>query len=220
MIANPLEETHIALKINIFDQSQQVLVRRHLTVERLIADVLREFALELDLNRKYILIAGGRTLDADTVIGDAGLNSEQELIIGYYEPVRAMSATQEALAAAPAAQQVSASSSSTPSAPKAALLREVETGRTFALRKRTTSIGRATGDGDEVDVDLSTFRDGKSVSRLHARVITEGGKHFVEAVKEDRPVYVNSQQVPFNMKHPLKAGDVINIGRMNLTYES
>ena len=102
MIANPLEETHIALKINIFDQSQQVLVRRHLTVERLIADVLREFALELDLNRKYILIAGGRTLDADTVVGEAGLDTSQELILGYYEPVRAMSATQEALAAAPA----------------------------------------------------------------------------------------------------------------------
>lgn len=221
MIANPLEETHIALRINIFDQSQQVLVRRHLTVERLIADILREFALELDLNRKYILIAGGRTLDADTVIGDAGLDSSHELILGYYEPVRAMTATQEALAAASAAPATpaSASSASTPSAPKAALLREVETGRTFALRKRTTSIGRGTGDGDAVDVDLSTFSDGKSVSRLHARVISEGGKHFVEAVREDRPVYVNSQQVPFNKKHPLKTGDIISIGRMNLTYE-
>ncbi len=217
MIANPLEETHIALHVNIFDQSQQVLVRRHLTVERLIADILREFALELDLNRKYILIAGGRTLDAEMVIGEAGLDTSQELILGYYEPVRAMTSTQEVASARSA--EPSPSSAKVPSAPKAALLREIETGRTFTLRNTVTVIGRSTGDGEGVDVDLQSFRDGKSVSRSHARIVTANGQHFVEVIKEDRPVYVNSQQVEFNKKHALKSGDVISIGRMNLAYE-
>jgi hypothetical protein len=219
MIANPLEETHVALHINIFDQAQQVLVRRHLTVERLIADILREFALELDLNRKYILVAGGRQLDPETIIGEAGLESKQELILGYYEPVRAMTSTQEASAIAIARAESSASSARAPSAPKAAMLREVESGTSFALRRTATTIGRSAGDGVGVDIDLQGFSDGKSVSRAHARVVTEEGKHYVEPLKEDRPVYVNSDEVTFGTRRLLKSGDIINLGRMNLAYE-
>ena len=87
-MSHPLADSHIPLRINIFDQTQHALVRKHLTVERLISDILREFAQELDLNRKYILLYDGRQLDPELVISDANFEADKELVFAYYEPVR------------------------------------------------------------------------------------------------------------------------------------
>lgn len=218
---NVLADTHVPLRINIFDQSQNVLVRKHLTVERLIADILREFALELDLNRKYILLANGRQLDADTIIGETDLDDSHDLILGYYEPVRAMNSMMVDAAAA-----VSAEASSAPAptaAVKPAHLRELETGNTFALNKPIMVIGRAaTGNAasEGIDIDLQTFREGRSVSRPHARVVVEGTKFMLEALKADRPVFLNDKTIDFGKKHPLKNGDVVGVGKVMLAFEA
>lgn len=216
---NVLAETHVPLRINIFDQSQNVLVRKHLTVERLIADILREFALELDLNRKYILLANGRQLDADTIIGETNLDDSQDLVLGYYEPVRAANSMM-----VDAAMTAEANNAPAPtSAVKPARLREMETDKKFTLNKPIMVIGRAaTGNpaSEGIDIDLQNFREGRSVSRPHARIVVEGTKYMLEALKADRPVFLNEKTIDYGKKHLLKYGDVIGVGKVLLAYEA
>lgn len=214
-MANPLAETHVALSINIFDQTQHALVRKHLTVDRLIADILREFAQELDLNRKYILLYDGRQLDPDVVIGEAGFDPDTVLTFGYYEPVRAASAEPPRRT-----QSVASVTFGPPVGQPTASLRELETGRSFPLRRDQTIIGRGGGGSTErIDIDLSTLRDGRTVSRPHARITAAEGAYLLEPLKADRPVYVNGDEVPFGQRYHLKAGDAVGIGKVQLVFE-
>jgi pSer/pThr/pTyr-binding forkhead associated (FHA) protein len=213
-VANPLAATHVALSINIFDQTQHALVRKHLTVERLIADILREFAQELDLNRKYILLYDGRQLDNEMVVGEGNFDPDTALTFGYYEPVRATPAAE----APRRTQSLSAVTLSPQAGRPAATLREVESGQRFAVRRDQTIIGRG-GGGERIDVDLAPLRDGRTVSRPHARITAAGEGYTIEPLKEDRPVYVNNEEVPFGRPRRLNTNDVVGVGKVQLVFE-
>ena len=213
---NPLAATHVALSINIFDQTQHALVRKHLTVDRLIADILREFAQELDLNRKYILLYDGRQLDPEQAVGDLLLDRDRALTSGYYEPVRMVSAP------SPRATQSIPTAMHQPQAGKAptASLRESESGQRFMLKTDMTIIGRGgSGNTERIDIDLSALPEGRTVSRPHARILSSGGSYQLEPLKDQRPVYVNEVEVPFGQMRKLAAGDVLGIGRVQLIFE-
>jgi hypothetical protein len=217
-MSSPLSETHVPLSINIFDQTQHALVRKHLTVERLISDILREFAQELDLNRKYILIYDGRQLDPELVIGEANFGPETELMFGYYEPVRSgpptlSSTSQFTQNQLNAREQVAA---------RLALLREVETGQEFSLRKNPSIIGRSsssTGMTDGIDIDVQSFREARTVSRPHAQISRKDGQFYFEALKEQRPTFINDQPLPFGQKHLLQNGDIVGVGNIQFVFE-
>lgn len=214
-MANPLAATHVSLSINIFDQTQHALVRKHLTVERLIADILREFAQELDLNRKYILLYDGRQLDNELVVGEANFDPDTALTFGYYEPVRAAPAPD-----APRRTQSFSAITLSPQAERtsAATLREMETGQRFVLRRDQTIIGRG-GGGERIDVDLAPLRDGRTVSRPHALITSAVDGYLLEPLKEDRPVYVNDREIPYGQPYRLDSGDVIGVGKVQLVFE-
>jgi hypothetical protein len=216
---NPLPETHVALRINIFDQTQHALVRKHLTIDRLITDILREFAQELDLNRKYILLYEGRQLDPELIIGQTQFDSD--LVFGYYEPVKSVSATRST-AEFPTVNGPTISPTAAGPAVTTGVLHEVETGREFLLMKSPAVIGRASSGSsalsEGIDIDLSVFREGKTVSRPHGQITESGGKHYFEGLKEHRPVYLNDNLIAPNEKHELKPGDVIGVGKVKLRY--
>jgi hypothetical protein len=215
---NPLTESHVALSINIFDQTQHALVRKHLTIERLIGDILREFAQELDLNRKYILIYDGRQLDPALVIGDENFDSERELIFAYYEPVRSGTTMNPS----PSEFVLNSTRLPEPDMAKGAVLREVETGQEFWLRKNPTIIGRSnpgSGVDNTIDIDLLPLREGRTVSRPHAKISWLDGVYFFEGLKEQRPVFVNDMLLPSGKKHPLSPGDRIGVGKVQLKFE-
>jgi hypothetical protein len=215
---NPLTESHIALSINIFDQTQHALIRKHLTVERLISDILREFAQELDLNRKYILIYDGRQLDPELVMGDANFDAERELVFAYYEPVR----SGNTIGPSTSALTLKDIEALDPGKLLIAVLQEVETGQEFLLRKNPSIIGRSNmGNGAEegIDIDLFSFREGRTVSRPHAKLSQSGHKYFFEGLKEQRPVFVNDKLLPFGQKHTLQNGDMIGIGKVRFKFQ-
>ena len=215
---NLLDDTHIELAINIFDQTQHALVRKHLTVDRLISDILREFAQELDLNRKYILIYDGRQLDPELIVGDANFERNKELVFAYYEPVRS---------GAPSMMSTSEFTSgniqmSGESQGKVALLREMETRREFSLVKNPSIIGRSTsgrGATEGIDIDVTPFREARTVSRPHAQISQSEGKYFFEGLKEQRPVFINDNPLPFGKKHALRKGDVVGVGNVRFVFE-
>lgn len=215
-MTNPLAETHVELSINIFDQTQHALVRKHLTVDRLIADILREFAQELDLNRRYILLLDGRQLDPEVPVGDLQLDPDTALTFGYYEPVRPAGASQ------PRATQsmTAATLPSQPEKARTALLRERQSGQAFRLNPQNTIIGRGgSGATEQIDIDLSPFPEGRTVSRPHARITAQGDAYQLEPLKDQRPVYINGDEVPFGKSRRLAPGDILGIGRIELTFE-
>lgn len=219
---NPLAESHVALSINIFDQTQHALVRNHLTVDRLIGDILREFAQELDLNRKYILLYEGRQLDPELVIGEGNFDSERELVFAYFEPVR--SGTTIGASGATSASQVALNNTRLPAPEpvKNAVLREVETGQVFALRKNPSIIGRSNSGSiidEAIDIDLLPLREGRTVSRPHAKIAWHNGIYLFEGLKDQRPVFVNDRMLPFGQQYTLQPGDVIGVGKVQLRFE-
>jgi hypothetical protein len=215
-MSNPLNDTHVELSINIFDQTQHALVRKHLTVDRLISDILREFAQELDLNRKYILIYEGRQLDPELVIGEASFAPDAELMFGYYEPVRqgTISSTGEFTRSKLIAREQAMGQ--LPS------LRELETGQEFPLHKNPTIIGRSSANHsvvEKIDIDLLPFRESRTVSRVHAQITNADGTYYVEGLKDQRPVYINDAPLPYGRKQALRNGDRIGIGEVQFVFQ-
>lgn len=82
-------------------------------------------------------------------------------------------------------------------------------GRVFALR-RATSIGR------EPDNDVVVDED--TVSGRHVRLAPRDGRWWVEDLGSTNGTWVNDRQVAG--RHPLKSGDVIQIGRVSLRFAS
>jgi hypothetical protein len=216
-MSNPLADSHVPLSINIFDQTQHALVRKHLTIDRLIADILREFAQELDLNRKYILLYDGRQLDPELVINDANFEADKELVFAYYEPVRS-----GALSPFSTSEVTASKVPNVLGVPTTAVLRELETGQEFSLEKTPSIIGRSSsgsGSTEGIDIDVKSFREARTVSRPHAQITHKDGKYYFESLKEQRPVFINELPLPFGNKHTLRAGDIVGVGNVRFRFE-
>jgi hypothetical protein len=217
-MSHPLADSHVPLHINIFDQTQHALVRKHLTIDRLIADILREFAQELDLNRKYILLYDGRQLDPELIISDVNFEADKELVFAYYEPVRSGSASPLSTS------EVTASKLPTiaPNLALIAVLREMETGQEFPLVKTPSVIGRsstASATNEGIDIDVKSFREARTVSRPHAQISHKDGRYYFEGLKEQRPVFINDIPLPFGKKHTLRTGDIVGVGNVRFMFE-
>ena len=70
------------------------------------------------------------------------------------------------------------------------------------------------------DIDLS-FEDREThlVSRRHASVFAENGKHTVEDLGSKSGVFLNGEKIDYGPSRPLKTGDAIWIGRIKLRYK-
>jgi pSer/pThr/pTyr-binding forkhead associated (FHA) protein len=82
-------------------------------------------------------------------------------------------------------------------------------GREMILAKEKTSIGRAEG------VDIALFGDA-GVDRLHANIVLEGGRYFVEDSPNSGGTFINDRKV--NGRAELNTGDLIRVGKSALRF--
>lgn len=97
------------------------------------------------------------------------------------------------------------------------------TGVLLALSpERETLIGRGTPQSDQIpDIDLSAYGGGQSgVSRLHARLVHEGGQWYLEDLNSTNGTCVNGQPVLPGQLTVLEEDDVIQLGRMSVTFHN
>ena len=71
------------------------------------------------------------------------------------------------------------------------------------------------------DIDL-TYEDRKShhVSRRHATIVGNDGVHTIEDLGSKAGVFLNGKQIDHGPSRPLKAGDRISLGGVELVYEN
>lgn len=218
---NVLNETHLLLRINIFDQTHRVLVRKELTVGRLVEEILHEFQQDIDQNRKYVLSLKGKPIENDLPVLEVSLEEDEALVLSYElalvsEPIARplMVRSEEDM------KQTAVGGIPIPTTGgRIPLLQEAETGVEFPLREFPALIGRPKpGDTSRLAVDLGRFKESMTVSRPHARVTYDGQGYAVEAIKSDRPIYVNGQEYLAGQKHTLREGDAIDIGKIRLWF--
>lgn len=82
-------------------------------------------------------------------------------------------------------------------------------GREMILAKDKTSIGRGEGS------DIALFGD-SGVEKTHANILLEGGRYYLEDLQTPGGTFVNDQKVAG--KTPLKAGDMIRVGKSVLRF--
>jgi hypothetical protein len=82
-------------------------------------------------------------------------------------------------------------------------------GREMILAKESTSIGRAEGS------DVALFGD-PGVERMHAHIVLEGGRYYLEEAGPTAGTFVNEGQVQGRVA--LSSGDVIRMGRSRLRF--
>ena len=82
-------------------------------------------------------------------------------------------------------------------------------GREMILAKEKTSIGRAEG------VDIALFGDA-GVEKLHANIVLEGGRYFLEDGLAPGGTFVNDQKI--NGRASLTSGDLIRMGKSVLRF--
>jgi hypothetical protein len=82
-------------------------------------------------------------------------------------------------------------------------------GRELILGKEKTSLGRAEGN------DIALFGD-SGVERLHANILQDGGRYFLEDNATPGGTFLNDQKV--NGRTPLQSGDLIRMGKSVLRF--
>lgn len=82
-------------------------------------------------------------------------------------------------------------------------------GRELMLTKDETTIGRAEG------CDLGLFGD-NTIEKAHAKVVLKNKRYLIEHVAEGGETLLNDQ--PVSKPTPLKAGDLIRVGRSVLRF--
>ncbi|MBP7866583.1 MAG: protein kinase [Acidobacteria bacterium] len=69
------------------------------------------------------------------------------------------------------------------------------------------------------EVDLSSYDQGKHVSRLHARILKLNNEYYVEDLKSKNKVVINGKYIiQAGVTHKLNNGDSLKIGRLIFTF--
>jgi hypothetical protein len=82
-------------------------------------------------------------------------------------------------------------------------------GREMILAKEKTTIGRAESS------DIALFGDA-GVEKMHANIVLDGGRYFLEDLQSSGGSFVNDQKV--QGRAALKAGDLIKVGKSVLRF--
>jgi Inner membrane component of T3SS, cytoplasmic domain len=82
-------------------------------------------------------------------------------------------------------------------------------GREMLLNKEKTSIGRGEG------CDIALFGD-SGVEKTHANIVLDNGRYYLEDLQTPGGSYINELKV--NGRAPLKAGDLIRVGKSVLRF--
>jgi hypothetical protein len=102
--------------------------------------------------------------------------------------------------------------------PKARLLvmRGLRPNWEYRIFEGRNVIGRADQQPVEIDLQPQEPEDRVWSSRQHAAITCEAGNMVIEDLATSNGTYVNRSIVPPGTKRPLKAGDIIQIGEVQL----
>ncbi|MBN1429743.1 MAG: protein kinase [Anaerolineae bacterium] len=106
-----------------------------------------------------------------------------------------------------------------PSGPSCKLV--TMTGLSIPLTRPDMVIGRShPRDSATPDIDLWTLgiEDARTASRRHCRIFQNGADYFIEDLGSMNGTFLNDQQIQAGDTHPLKEGDRVTAGRVQLTF--
>lgn len=100
--------------------------------------------------------------------------------------------------------------------PKLKVIRGMKIGDEFPIYEGENFIGRADEKPVDIDLEYQEPPDRIWTSRQHAVIIFENGQMHIEDLNSANGTYVNRQRVYPGEKRPLKPGDVIQIGTVQM----
>lgn len=200
------DKKRLELIIDVLDQKdQRALAESDLRPTDLIGAILEEFREEFRA-REYLSYA---PVDYQLLNAKAEGNSplDDELPIGLQVDNKGRLLLAEAELPLPDGAQRPT---------KQTYLREEATGKVYKLHWHPAIIGRpAEGydDNEWVAVNLADHKQGQRVSRRHAQITEEGGRHYIESLSPQNRTMIQDNrgtQTPVDSdKHLLKQGDII-----------
>lgn len=128
-------------------------------------------------------------------------------------PVAPVTATSDMAAVVPDQQLVPAPDA-TPVPYAGPHLVLASTGSIFKLGTAAV-IGR---EDPALQIDLEGYPDGKYVSHRHAQIVKMDDKYYVEDLGSSNHTFVNDIKLAQGQQEPLKDGDLIKLGKIELTF--
>lgn len=195
-------DDYIDVKIDVFENTgQRARLRRSLTVNALIEEILREFDdITADSPEKYAIYLKGfdHPLKPAETLAQLDIQPQDELVFDYVrQAIRRMLEPRNY-----------------------ATLREDTTGKEFDIQWQPAVIGRPSTDVDHniiLAVNVQLLSDGKTVSRRHAQITFSEGRYFIEPLAEQNPVFLNGKELPIHSKREIRNGDKLAFGNSKLT---
>ena len=192
----------IDVKIDVFEHTgQRARLRRSLTVNALIDEILREFDdIAADSPEKYAIYLKGfdHPLKGAETLAQLDVQPQDELVFDYVrQAIRRM-------------LDVS----------NYASLREDSTGKEFDIQWQPAVIGRPSTEVDHniiLAVNVQLLPNGKTISRRHAQITFSEGRYFIEPLAEPNPVFLNGKELPVHVKREIRNGDKLSFGNKKLT---
>ena len=195
-------DDYLDVKIDVFEHTgQRARLRRSLTVNSLIEEILREFDdITADSPEKYAIYLKGfdHPLKPVETLAQLDIQPQDELVFDYVRQAirRMLEVTQYAT------------------------LREDSTGKEFDIQWQPAVIGRPSTEVDHniiLAVNVQLLPDGKTVSRRHAQITFSEGRYFIEPLAEQNPVFLNGKELPIHSKREIRNGDKLAFGNSKLT---
>ena len=195
-------DEYIDVKIDVFEHTgQRARVRRNLTVNALIEEILREFDdITADSPEKYAIYLKGfdHPLKPVESLAQLDIQPQDELVFDYVrQAIRRMLDVSQY-----------------------ATLREDSTGKEFDIQWQPAVIGRPSTEVDHniiLAVNVQLLPDGKTVSRRHAQITFSEGRYFIEPLAEQNPVFLNGKELPVHARREIRNGDKLAFGNSKLT---
>ena len=194
------------------DPTQEASVRVNVSIRSLIAEVRREFNLP-EGNYSLTLKDGEQPLAFDQTLEQLKIQTGAELI---FERERRGLSQMIVTRGGSIFQAITSDTR--------ALLRAEETGTLFEIEWQPAIIGRPSanqpGSANALAVNLGDQPEGRSVSRQHARITERGDQYFLESMAERNPTFLNDEELVVGEKRRLSPGDVIQVGKIRLAFET
>jgi pSer/pThr/pTyr-binding forkhead associated (FHA) protein len=197
---------YIDLKFDIFEYAgQRARVRKSLLVRTLIDEILREFNdIPDDSPENYAIYLKGteQPLDEKLSLAELDIQPHDELIFDHFRKfIRKMLDLENY-----------------------ASVIEESSGKAFDIQWQPAVIGRPSTDMDHnimLAVNLQLLPDGITISRRHAQISFSEGRHYLERLAENNPVFLNGKEVPPKKKTEVKNKDRLQLGprRVSLIFE-
>ncbi len=198
-------------------ESRRVRLELDATVESAIQHLIRELGLLPD--EAYQLVRQRQNLSESDKLYEAGVQENDILQLVAFDSNATMMGKG---ASANILNRLGSKTNLEPLSIKAALI-ALPSGNLFALRHTRAMIGRADPSvgypADMLDADLTALDSERSVSRPHALIIYSGGAFTIRDMYSQSGVMLNGQRIPVNTAHPLRNGDRLKFGDVEMRFQ-